>query len=153
VQRSRSRRFAVLAVTLVIGPWIASSLIAWWAIGDLSEKNGYLQLIDLPQTATAAHIALAGGVIAAFITITAVLVMHRRRQTPSAWKTIVIVATLFGIATAYSFRIMSSRAYGANIGGGGLSILWPTVALALGIGGGRSLWRIAGTETAGRPDN
>jgi hypothetical protein len=60
---------------------------------------------------------------------------------------------LFGIATAFSFRIMSSRAYGANIGGGGLSILWPTVALALGIGGGRSLWRIAGTETAGGPDN
>jgi hypothetical protein len=138
--RRRLRRFLAYATTFALGPLVAASLITWWFVGDISERGGYDRVIDLPQTAAAAHVALAIGLVAAAGSIVATTYLIRQNGAPQNWRRYSTVSVLFGVATGYSFRVMSSRTYGSNIGGGGLILLWPALALILTLVGVVTLW-------------
>jgi hypothetical protein len=47
----------------------------------------------------------------------------RRWDEPRGWRAAVSIAAVFGLVTGFSFRVMSARTYGSNIGGGGLLLL------------------------------
>lgn len=135
----------ILAPVLEVGPWLALALISWWMFGDLSERHGYMTIIDLPQSASAAHVAAILGLVIGLASMAVGWCVRRRfGELPGSASVALIVAILFGIATGFSFRLMSSRSYGANIGGGGLMLVWPASALLLGGLGAFAVWRMAG---------
>lgn len=135
----------LLAWELAVGPWLAMALISWWPIGDLSERNGYMTIIDLPQRASSAQAAAVVGLVVGVVAIAVGWWVRRRfGELPGSASVVLIAAILFGIVTGFSFRLMSSRSYGANIGGGALMFVWPAMALLFGGVGAFVVWRMAG---------
>ena len=112
-------------------PFLATLLIAWWLIGDVSERGGYLQILALPSSAAVAAVA---GVIGMLIALTVVRELRTIRRTqpigPDRTRLAASGAAL-GLFTAFVLRVLSSKTYGANIGGGMLVMFGPFVALAV----------------------
>ena len=63
----RGRRSLRTFVMLFAVPVVASALIAWWLIGDVSERGGYLQILPLPLSETTAAAAGAIGAVFALV--------------------------------------------------------------------------------------
>lgn len=146
----RSTAAILIGLANAVGPWLAVTLVSWWAIGDMSERNGYSQLLDLPQSVTASRIALAFGLVVALIALGAGWILRRRVGSLPAMSSVVLIAAVaFGVVSGVSLRVTSSRTDGANIGGGLLALVWPVAALAAGAVAGFAVWRMSGTVVRG----
>ncbi len=112
-------------------PVLASALIAWWLIGDVSERGGYLQILPLPLSGKAALIAGVIGILLGLLFLRELWAMHRGDGIPTDARHLAAAGVALGVLTAFVLRVLSSKTDGANIGGGMLMILGPLLAVPL----------------------
>jgi hypothetical protein len=120
----------MIAISLLVG----SAALAWWLIGDVSEIDGYMQIVPEPPLSgvQTAVVGVAGltGVIAAG---TQLVDWYRRRLLHPAGLALAGLGFVSGIGLAGSGRILSSKTVGANIGGGMIVLAGPFVAILLAV--------------------
>jgi hypothetical protein len=130
----------MVAIVLLVG----SAAVAWWAVGDVSEPDGYMQImpaVSLTSTqTTVAGLAGLGGVAAAGWWL---LGLRRRGVLPAAGRKLAVTAVAAGVATACAGRVLTAMTAGANIGGGLLMLVAPFVGIAVAVTAVRQ-WRAIG---------
>ena len=121
---------AVDAVRLVLIPAMASLMVSWWVIGDVSEGGGTDTILNggWPE-ANAATVGWCGIAVVALIAIDQLRTWrsHDRRRRV---ETIGLASTI-GLAAAFSLRVITARTGGANIGGAAIMMIGPFVAAPL----------------------
>ena len=131
------------ALGALVGVILATPVALWCLMGDRSEPDGYLRLLEPPVIdrglelaigVAAAGVVLAGLAVVATASYDGVLGRADRRAT--------IPLVLAGVFLAVGGRIVTSATYGANIGGGGLVLVAPWVLPPLLIIGVVRWWRI-----------
>ncbi len=129
-RRSPSRSLRLLGLLFAV-PLLASALTAWWLIGDVSERGGYLQILPLPLSAKAALIAGVAGILLALVFLRELWTMRLGEGIPADARRLAAAGVALGVLTAFVLRVLSSKTDGANIGGGMLMILGPMLAVPL----------------------
>ena len=132
LRQSRNRSLRLLGSLFAL-PLLASALIAWWLIGDLSEEGGYLQILPLSQSPEVALIAGVTGILVALLFCRELWAMRRRRggRIPRDASRLAATSAAVGVFTAFVLRALSMKADGANIGGGILMMYGPVLVLPL----------------------
>ncbi len=119
-----------MAVGLALPLAFASgALLAYAAIGEVSEPLGEDVMLTLPQGRAAP--ALLG--VAALVLLVGHLVVRWRLPVPlprEAWY-LLALSTILGLGLGSSLRVVSARVGGANIGGGIILMFGPLVAVTL----------------------
>lgn len=116
---------------LFVAPLLAALLIAWWLIGDVSERGGYLQILPLPSSASVAAVAGGIGLLVAVVFVRELRTIRRTQGIRPEVTRLVASGAALGVFTGFVLRVLSSKTDGANIGGGMLMMFGPFVAGAV----------------------
>jgi hypothetical protein len=107
----------------------AGGLLAYAAIGEISEPGGEDVMLTLPQGRAVPAVL---GLVALALLVGHVIVRWRL-PVPlprEAWYLLALSAIL-GVGLGCSLRVVSARVGGANIGGGLIVLIGPLVAITL----------------------
>jgi hypothetical protein len=111
----------------VLIPMLGVAAVAWWVIGDQSEDGGVESIAELPTLQD--HSAQVGAIGILILAIVVTDLLWTRPVSPRRYALAVLPPVLLGgIGPALAVRIITSRAVGANIGGG-LAILFGPIFL------------------------
>jgi hypothetical protein len=123
--RAPSTSSPQLRAAIGVGLVVASFLVGWWLIGDVSESDPNLSyMIRAPHLPAVllAGLGLAGAV--------ALAVMLRWVWSSCAGRKPALLLALSGLALAFIGRLVTAGSIGANIGGGmAVFLLLPPLAL------------------------
>ncbi len=128
--RPGSRSLRTLG-TLFVAPLLAALLVAWWLIGDVSERGGYMQLLPLPASATVAAVAGVLGILVAVVPVRELRTIRRTQPVGPEITRLAVSGVALGLFTGFVLRVLSSKTDGANIGGGMLMMYGPFVAVGV----------------------
>lgn len=131
--RRRAKNLGVLS-------GLATAAATWGILGDVSEPDGWIQMVPAPRVPRGVELAIgAAGALA----LVAIAVALRRTAVPRATGELVTLFVLFGCITAAAWRVLSSHTYGANIGGGLILMSAPFIVAGFAIAIAR-VWRRLG---------
>jgi hypothetical protein len=116
---------------LFVAPLLASALLAWWLIGDMSERGGYQPILPLPSSGEAAALAGVTGVLVALAFLRELWSIRRTGRVPGDARRLSAAGLALGTLTAFALRVLSAKTAGANIGGGIVMIYGPVLAVPL----------------------
>jgi hypothetical protein len=114
---------ATTAVAVLVA---AVAAIAWWLLGDLSERGGEDVVLKLSQSVGVARVIGIAGCVAVAVLARPVAREIRADGPPAVRLAIAVV--LSGAFAGFTLRVVSGRTNGANIGAGLLVFVVPMFA-------------------------
>ncbi|MDQ1681658.1 MAG: hypothetical protein QOC60_1229 [Frankiaceae bacterium] len=124
---------------LISGTVILATATSWFLVGDQSTRPLYPQESNRPLTVSGS-VARALGIAGLVLTPIAYAAVEREMRAgrlSGAWRPVLLSLSVIGVAAAWTWRVMTARVVGANIGAGLLllfvvPLLAPAAAWAIG---------------------
>ncbi len=127
-RRESADRVVVASIAMVL----ATPVLTWWLIGDVSEPGGADYIIRPPSIDPVLGALLGWGSLLIVVGASHIL---WRRSIPlpihKGWWRVLARLLAAGVLFAAGARIITAATVGANIGGGGLMMIGPFVLLYL----------------------